>query len=96
MPVQMFFMLLMFGWFHGAGQAGFVANMSDIAPSHAGQMLGLCNTFGTFAGILGSSAVGFVVESTGSFDPVFKLTAALYLFGTIVWNLLCTGEKVFD
>lgn len=38
-----------------AGQAGFVANMSDIAPRHAGLLFGLCNTFGSFAGILGVS-----------------------------------------
>ena len=36
-----------------AGQAGFVANMSDIAPRHAGRLFGLCNTFGSLAGILG-------------------------------------------
>lgn len=78
------------------GQAGFVANMSDIAPRYAGRLFGLANTFGSFAGILGVSAVGFVVEKTGSFDPVFKLTAVLYIVATIVWNLLCTGEKVFD
>jgi ACS family sodium-dependent inorganic phosphate cotransporter/ACS family sodium-dependent inorganic phosphate cotransporter-like MFS transporter 9 len=39
----------------GAGQAGFVANMSDIAPRHAGILFGLCNTFGSLAGILGVS-----------------------------------------
>eukprot|EP00884_Botryococcus_braunii_P012813 jgi/Botrbrau1/21532/Bobra.174_2s0035.1 len=78
------------------GQAGFVANMSDIAPSRSGQLFGLCNTFGTFAGIVGSSAVGFVVERTASFDPIFKATAGLYLFGIVVWNLFCSGEKVFD
>jgi nitrate/nitrite transporter NarK len=78
-----------------AGQAGFVANMSDIAPSYAGQLFGLCNTFGSFAGILGVSAVGFIVQSTGSFDPVFKLTAAMYVAATLVWNVLCTGENVF-
>ena len=49
----------------------------------------------SFAGILGVSAVGFVVEKTGSFDPVFKLTAVMYIIATIVWNMFCTGEKVF-
>jgi len=33
-------------WFAAAGQAGFVANMSDIAPRHGGKLFGLCNTFG--------------------------------------------------
>lgn len=33
----------------------FVTNMSDIAPRQAGKLFGLCNTFGTFSGILGVS-----------------------------------------
>ncbi len=78
------------------GQAGFVANMSDIAPRQAGQMFGLCNTFGSAAGILGVVAVGVVVQATGSYVPVFQLTAAMYVVGVAVWLLLCTGERVFD
>lgn len=77
------------------GQAGFVANMSDIAPNNAGQMFGLCNTFGSAAGILGVVAVGVIVEATGSFAPVFQITACMYVFAVAVWNLLCTGERVF-
>ena len=78
------------------GQAGFVANMSDIAPRHAGRLFGLCNTFGSFAGILGVSVVGVVVERTGSFALVFQATAALYVLGTIVWNAFCTTERQFE
>lgn len=70
--------------------------MSDIAPRYAGRLFGLANTFGSFAGILGVSSVGFIVEQTGSFDPVFKLTAAMYIAATLVWNLFCTGERVFE
>ena len=77
------------------GQAGFVANMSDIAPKQAGQMFGLCNTFGCAAGILGVVAVGVLVEATGSFASVFILTACMYVVAVIGWNLLCTGERVF-
>jgi len=77
------------------GQAGFVANMSDIAPRHAGKMFGLCNTFGSFSGIVGVAAVGFIVEATQSFSTVFQITAVMYVVATIVWNMLCTGERVF-
>lgn len=77
------------------GQAGFVANMSDIAPKQAGQMFGLCNTFGCLSGIAGVLSVGVIVEATGSFTPVFLITASLYVLAVIVWNLLCTGERVF-
>ncbi|KAF5829807.1 major facilitator superfamily domain-containing protein [Dunaliella salina] len=78
------------------GQAGFVANMSDIAPRQAGKMFGLSNTFGSLSGIVGVTAVGFIVEATNSFSPVFQLTAGLYVMGTLVWWLLATGERVFD
>ena len=78
-----------------AGQAGFVANMSEIAPANAGQMFGLCNTFGSLAGILGTASVGFIVEKTGSFNVVFQLTAALYVAATVFWNIFCTSEPQF-
>jgi nitrate/nitrite transporter NarK len=77
------------------GQAGFVANMSDVAPRHAGKMFGLCNTFGCLSGIVGVTAVGFIVEATRSFAPVFSMTAALYVIGTLIWNLYCTTDPLF-
>ncbi|GLI69264.1 hypothetical protein VaNZ11_013797 [Volvox africanus] len=77
------------------GQAGFVANMSDVAPRAAGKMFGLCNTFGCLSGIVGVTAVGFIVEATRSFAPVFSMTAVLYVIGTIIWNIFCTTEPLF-
>ncbi|GIL51685.1 hypothetical protein Vafri_7616 [Volvox africanus] len=77
------------------GQAGFVANMSDVAPRAAGKMFGLCNTFGCLSGIVGVTAVGFIVEATRSFAPVFSMTAVLYVIGTIIWNIYCTTEPLF-
>lgn len=77
------------------GQAGFVANMSDVAPKQAGQMFGLANTFGSAAGILGVSATGFLVEMTGRFDAVFLLTSAMYVVGTIVWHIWCRTDAQF-
>jgi predicted MFS family arabinose efflux permease len=77
------------------GQAGFVANMTDIAPTAGGRMFGLCNTFGCAAGVLGVTAVGVVVEALGSFAPVFAATAGMYVVATGVWLAWCTGERVF-
>jgi ACS family sodium-dependent inorganic phosphate cotransporter/ACS family sodium-dependent inorganic phosphate cotransporter-like MFS transporter 9 len=74
----------------------FVTNMSDVAPNHAGRLFGLCNTFGSFAGILGVSVAGLLVEKTGSFALVFQITAVLNIIGTVVWNLFATAEKQFD
>ena len=77
------------------GQAGFVANMGDIAPDNAGKLFGLCNTFGCLAGIFGVSGAGMIVEKTGSFTAVFQITAGLYVVGTVVWNLLCSTKREF-
>jgi ACS family sodium-dependent inorganic phosphate cotransporter/ACS family sodium-dependent inorganic phosphate cotransporter-like MFS transporter 9 len=74
----------------------FVTNMSDVAPRHAGRLFGLCNTFGSFAGILGVSVAGLLVEKTGSFGLVFQITAVLNIIGTVVWNMFATAEKQFD
>ncbi|GFZ05465.1 major facilitator superfamily protein [Actinidia rufa] len=32
----------------------------------------------------------------GSWDDVFKVSVALYIIGTVVWNLFSTGEKILD
>lgn len=77
------------------GQAGFVANMTDIAPTAGGRMFGLCNTFGCAAGVLGVTTVGVVVERLGSFAPIFAATAGMYVLATGVWLSWCTGERVF-
>ncbi len=69
--------------------------MSDIAPTHAGQLFGLCNTFGSAAGILGTWGVGVMVEATGSFASVFQVTAVMYVVGIAVWLAMCTSERQF-
>jgi cyanate permease len=78
------------------GQAGFVANMSDVAPHNAGQLFGLCNTFGSFAGIVGVSAAGMLYEATGSFNSLFYLSAALYTLGAVVFGICAKVDVLFD
>lgn len=73
----------------------FTANISEIAPKHAGRLFGLSNTFGCFSGIAGVSIAGFIVEKTGSFETIFLTTAALNAIGTIVWQLFATAERQF-
>ncbi|KAJ6837857.1 ascorbate transporter, chloroplastic-like [Iris pallida] len=36
------------------------------------------------------------LELSGSWDDVFKVSVALYIVGTVVWNLFSTGEKILD
>eukprot|EP01025_Chloroclados_australasicus_P039277 TRINITY_DN4059_c0_g2_i1.p1 TRINITY_DN4059_c0_g2~~TRINITY_DN4059_c0_g2_i1.p1 ORF type:complete len:491 (+),score=64.78 TRINITY_DN4059_c0_g2_i1:26-1474(+) len=81
--------------FKSMGNAGFLANMSDIAPKNAGELFGLSNTFGSMAGILGVGLVGWLVEKTGSFKSVFLVTGGIYIFSLIVWMTLCRTEQFF-
>lgn len=108
-----------------------------------GVLLGLSNTAGVLAGVLGTAATGYILqhgesllllilklmeskvatiilpktftlgahiildvnvltlvfcicELSGTWDDVFKVSVALYLTGTVVWNLFSTGEKILD
>jgi hypothetical protein len=74
----------------------FVTNMGEVAPRHAGRLFGLCNTFGSAAGIAGVAAAGVLVERTGGFAAVFLITAALNVLGTAAWWAGCTSERQFD
>jgi ACS family sodium-dependent inorganic phosphate cotransporter len=76
-------------------QSGLYSNHADIGPRYAGVLLGLSNTAGVLAGVLGTAATGLILQ-TGSWKQVWAVAVALYLVGTVVWNLFATGERVFD
>lgn len=76
-------------------QSGLYSNHQDIGPRYAGVLLGLSNTAGVLAGVFGTAATGYILQR-GSWDDVFKVAVALYILGTLVWNLFSTGEKVID
>lgn len=76
--------------------AGFAANHLDIGPRYAGILLGFSNTAGTIPGIVGVTLTGMILDATGSWNLVFLISAGIYVFGTIVWLLFATGERVFD
>ncbi|KAM7472212.1 hypothetical protein LguiA_010395 [Lonicera macranthoides] len=76
-------------------QSGLYSNHQDIGPRYAGVLLGLSNTAGVLAGVFGTAATGYILQK-GSWDDVFKVAVALYIIGTLVWNLFSTGEKILD
>lgn len=43
----------------------------------------------------GTAATGFILQ-TGTWDDVWGVAVALYLVGTLVWNVFSTGEKIID
>ncbi|XP_078148225.1 putative anion transporter 4, chloroplastic isoform X2 [Carex rostrata] len=76
-------------------QSGLYSNHQDIGPRYAGVLLGLSNTAGVLAGVFGTAATGYILQK-GSWDDVFKVSVALYIVGTLVWNIFSTGEKILD
>lgn len=76
-------------------QSGLYSNHQDIAPRYSGVLLGMSNTAGVLAGVLGSLATGQILQH-GSWDEVWDVAIGLYLAGTVVWNLFSTGERVID
>jgi ACS family sodium-dependent inorganic phosphate cotransporter len=77
-------------------QAGFLVNFQEIGPRYVGAMHGAANTAGSLAGIVGTYGAGVVLEATGSWNAVLRVTAGVYLAGAAVWLAFSTGERVFD
>ncbi|KAG2489984.1 hypothetical protein HYH03_011613 [Edaphochlamys debaryana] len=77
-------------------QAGLYANHQDIGPRYAGVLLGLSNTAGVLAGVVGSLVTGWLLQSGGGWPAVWQVAVALYLCGTAIWLTFSTGEKIFD
>jgi len=73
-------------------QSGLYSNHQDIGPKYSGILLGISNTAGVLAGVLGTFATGKILE-TGSWDDVWAIAVAFYIVGTIVWNLFATSER---
>ncbi len=62
---------------------------SDMFPRHAvGSVVGLGGFFGAFGGMLISYLVGFLLETTGSYVPVFMLAGSAYLAALLIVHLL--------
>jgi len=75
---------------------GFAVNHMDIAPRHAGTLMGITNTAGTIPGIIGVYVSGMILAATGSWVLVFQLAAAVTLFGLICFLFMASGKKQFD
>jgi ACS family sodium-dependent inorganic phosphate cotransporter len=75
---------------------GFVVNHMDIAPRHAGTLMGITNTAGTIPGIIGVTVSGYILETTGSWALVFQVAGGVTIVGMVVFLLLSSGKKIFD
>ncbi|KAG8381730.1 hypothetical protein BUALT_Bualt05G0003000 [Buddleja alternifolia] len=92
--------------FLALGRAGFAVNHMDVAPRYAGIVMGVSNTAGTLAGIVGVDLTGRLLEaakaaeldltSPDSWKAVFVIPGLLCIFSSVVFLLLSTGERIFD
>ncbi|KMZ58770.1 putative anion transporter 7 [Zostera marina] len=93
--------------FLALGRAGFAVNHMDIAPRYAGILMGISNTAGTVAGIVGVGLTGSILEavkaasksdlsSTESWKPVFFILGYLCIFSSVVFLLFAKGERFIE
>ncbi len=75
---------------------GFAVNHMDIAPKHAGTLMGITNTAGTIPGIIGVSVSGMILQQTGSWALVFQVAAGVTLFGLLFYLAFSSGKKLID
>lgn len=75
---------------------GFAVNHMDIAPRHAGTLMGITNTAGTIPGIIGVYVSGLILELTGSWALVFQVAAGVTLFGLAFFLLFSSSERLFE
>jgi MFS family permease len=75
---------------------GFAVNHMDIAPRHAGTLMGITNTAGAIPGIIGVFVTGLILEVTGSWVIVFSVAGGVTFFGLVFYLLFASGEKIFD
>jgi len=75
---------------------GWGSNHMDIAPRHAGTLMGITNTAGTLPGIIGVYASGLILQWTGSWILVFQVAAAINAFGLVFYLVFARTEKEFD
>ncbi|PWA56250.1 Major facilitator superfamily [Artemisia annua] len=92
--------------FLALGRAGFAVNHMDIAPRYAGIVMGVSNTAGTLAGIIGVGLTGQLLEAAKAIDSdlsspdswraVFFIPGLLCILSSVVFLLFSTGERIFD
>lgn len=75
------------------GLGGWGVNHLDVGPRYAGVLMGISNTAATVPGIVGVAATGLILRATGSFAPVFYLTAAVYALGLAAYLAWASGER---
>jgi len=84
----------------GLARGGFSVNHMDIGPKFAGLIMGISNTCGTLAGVVGISLTGSMLEAGGGSSAVagwaraMGASSALCVIGAVVFALLAEGKVI--
>jgi len=78
----------------GFHSSGIMANPQDLAPRHAGAVFGLMNMAGSIPGFVGVYFASYMLATTNSWAAVFNLTAAINLFGGLIYTIYGSGKAV--
>jgi len=94
--LAIFFVTLAVG-LNGAHFASFQVNHIDIAPNHAGVMMGVTNGFANLCGIAAPYAAGVIIrngtDTIQSWRLIFLIAAAAYFVDNIFYLLFASGKE---
>jgi MFS family permease len=76
------------------GASTVLVNSLDLAPQHAGVLVGLQGTAGNVAGMVSPLLGGAIVARTGSWNLNFYVIAGLLTVGIVVWSSWASGEAI--
>jgi len=76
--------------------SGTEASIVEISPRYSGSISGFVGTIGNLPGIIGIGVTGWLVDTTGSYESGFVLTAIISLIGITAWLLFGTAKKIID
>ncbi|KAF6258996.1 major facilitator superfamily domain-containing protein [Scenedesmus sp. NREL 46B-D3] len=86
----------------GLSRGGFSVNHMDIAPKYAGVVMGISNTAGTLAGVIGVAVTGYILDAAGGASSIggwwqaHSLAAGILVLAMFVFNAFAKGTKLFD
>jgi len=86
----------------GLSRGGFAVNHMDVAPRWAGVVMGVSNTAGTVAGVVGVAATGLILERAGGagvragWYAAHAVSALVCTGAAAGFALFARGERLFD
>ncbi len=87
--------------FLGCARGGFSVNHMDVAPRYAGVLMGISNTAGTLAGVIGVAVSGWLLQRAGGaanlagWYNALGTASVLALAGSVIFVRYARGTRTF-